>query len=126
MIYLSIYNTVPPVTLTPSSVAINVADELSECDKRKCNIVVHNLPKTTSDNHSDINSLEICQKSLNLDVKVTKSIQLGQKQNSKPHSLLLKLSDEFSHNQVLTLAPKLRISGTWEHVNIQPDMTPSE
>jgi len=47
-------------------------------------------------------------------------------QNSRPCSLLLKLSDESSRNQVLSLAPKLRFSGTWEHVYIQPDMTPSE
>jgi len=79
-----------------------MADELSERDKRKCNIVVHNLPEASrSDNQSDINSfLEIYQKSLNLDVKVTKSIQLDQKHNSRPRSLSLKLSDESSCNQV--------------------------
>ena len=44
-----------PTTFT-SSVAINVADELAECNKRKCNVVVHNLLEPSSaSNESDIN-----------------------------------------------------------------------
>ena len=69
-----------PATFTPSSVAINVADELLERDKRKCNIVVHNLPESPTDNsQSDTNSfLEICRGSLDLNVEVIKSSRLGQ------------------------------------------------
>ena len=89
-----------PAAFTPSSVAINVADELSERDKRKCIIVVHNLPETpTPSSQADINLfLEICQKSFDLNIEVIKSVRLGQKQDPtvqlgqkkdpKPRSLL--------------------------------------
>ena len=117
-----------PATFTPSSVAINVADELTERDKRKCNIVVHNLPEpSTANSQSDTNCfLDICHGSLDLNVEVIKSVRLGQKQTSRPRSLLLKLSNETSRNQVLSQAPKLRFSNTWNQIYIQPDMTPTE
>ena len=57
---------------------------------------------------------------------ITKSIRLGQKQNSKPRSLLFKLSSEALHNKLLSYAPKLRFSSTWYQLYIQPDMTPTE
>ena len=117
-----------PATFTPSSVAINIADELSERNKRKCNIVVYNLPEPpTTNSQSDTNCfLDICHGSLDLNVEVIKSIRLGQKQTSRPRSLLLKLSNEASRNQVLSQAPKLRFSSTWNQIYTQPDMTPTE
>lgn len=54
------------------------------------------------------------------------TVRLGQKQTSRPRSLLLKLSNETSRNQVLSQAPKLRFSNTWNQIYIQPDMTPTE
>ena len=70
--------------------------------------------------------MEICRGSLDLNVEVIKSARLGQKQTSRPRSLLLKLSKETSRNQVLSQAPKLRFSNTWNQIYIQPDMTPTE
>ena len=51
-----------PTSFTPSSVAINVADELSERNKRKCNVVVHNLPEpSAATNESDTSCFaDIC------------------------------------------------------------------
>ena len=117
-----------PTSFTPSSVAINVADELSERNKRKCNVVVHNLPEpSAATNESDTSCFaDICRRELGLKIEITKSIRLGQKQNSKPRSLLIKLSSEALRNKVLSLAPKLRFSSTWYQIYIQPDMTPTE
>ena len=117
-----------PATFTPSSVAINVADELSERNKRKCNVVVHNLPEPSSaTNETDIKCFaDICRGELGFEVDITKSFRLGQKQNSKPLSLLFKLSSEALHNKLLSYAPKLRFSSTWYQLYIQPDMTPTE
>lgn len=117
-----------PATFTPSSVAINVADELSERNKRKCNVVVHNLPEpSTATNDTDINCFaDICRGELGIELNITKSIRLGQKVNSKPRSVLVKLNNEASRNKLLSLAPKLRFSSTWYQLYIQPDMTPTE
>ena len=117
-----------PASFTSSSVAINVADELSERNKRKCIVVVHNLPEPpAATNESDTSCFaDICRGELGLEVKITKSIRLGQKQNSKSRSLLIKLSGEALRNKVLSLAPKVRFSSTLYQLYIQPDMTPTE
>ena len=44
--------------LTSTSVAINVVDEISERDKRKCNLIIHNLSEEPLDNpHTDADNL---------------------------------------------------------------------
>ena len=117
-----------PATFTPLSVAINIADELSEWKKRKYNVVVHNLPEPSSaTNETDIKCFaDICHGELGFEVDITKSFRLGQKQNSKPRSSLFKLSSEASRNKLLSYAPKLRFSSTWYQLYIQSDMTPTE
>ena len=115
-------------TLIPTSVAVNVADEISERDKRKCNLIVHNLPEEPLDNHhSDADTfLELCRISFDLHINIIKSVRLGQKSNTKTRSLLIKVDNEESQKQILALAPKLRFSETWSRVYIQPDMSPKE
>ena len=76
--------------------------------------MVHNLPEPSSaSNESDINCFaDICRGELGLELDITKSTRLGQKQNSKPRSSLFKLSNEASRNKLLSFAPKLRFSST--------------
>ena len=119
-----------PTTINPTSVAFNVVDELAKRDRRKCNIVVHNLPESAPpgpDNKADIDSFcDLCKSTFDMDPAILKSTRLGQKVGDKPRSLLIKLKDEMIQNQILSLAPKLRFSSTWKRIYIQPDMTPSE
>lgn len=120
----------PPAsnTFIPTSVAVDVADEISERDKRKCNLIVHNLPEEPLDNHhTDADTfLELCKTSLDLHIDITKAVRLGQKSNTKTRSLLIKVNDEESQKQILAHAPKLRFSKIWSRVYIQPDMSPKE
>ena len=121
-------------TFASTSVAINVVDEISERDKRKCNLIIHNLPEEPLDNlHTDIDMFtELCKSALDLNINIVKTFRLGQKLNTesntttKPRSLLIKVDDEETHRQVLACAPKLRFSTTWNQVYIQPDMSPKE
>ena len=114
--------------LTSTSVAVNVADEISERDKRKCNLIIHGLPEEPLDSHhTDADTfLELCKISFDLDINITKAVRLGQKLNEKTRSLLVKVDNEESQKQILALAPKLRFSKTWSKVYIQPDMSPKE
>jgi len=114
--------------LTSTSVAVNVADEISERDKRKCNLIIHGLPEEPLDSHhTDADTfLELCKVSFDLDINITKAVRLGQKLNEKTRSLLVKVDNEESQKQILALAPKLRFSKTWSKVYIQPDMSPKE
>ena len=112
----------------PSVVAVDVVNELHNRERRKCNVVLHNLPEPTDlQENNDANSfLEICHSTLNLKVEVVKCYRLGKKQSSRPRSLLVQLRDETSRNLVLSNAPKLRHSQTWRQVYIQQDLTPPE
>ena len=120
--------------LTSTSVAINVVDEISERDKRKCNLIIHNLSEEPLDNpHTDAdNFTELCKSALDLNINVVKAFRLGQKLSTesdtarKPRTLLIKLPDEQTQKKVLACAPKLRFSETWGQVYIQPDMSPKE
>jgi len=124
------FSTQEPVSShVPTTVAVDVVNELHNRDRRKCNVVVHNLPESVDqqESHNDTNSfLEICRSVFNLDVEIIKCYRLGKKQSSRPRSLLIQLSNEMSRNQVLSNAPKLRFSSTMKQVYIQQDMTPTE
>ena len=91
-----------PTTINSTSVAFNVVDELAKRDRRKCNIVVHNLPESTSlgpDNKADIDSFcDLCKSAFEMDPAILKSTCLGQKVGDKPCSLLIKLKDEMIQN----------------------------
>ena len=110
-------------------VAVDVVNELHSRERRKCNVVVHNLPEPTDpqENQNDVNTfLEICQSVLNVEVELVKCYRLGKKQNSRPRSLLIQLKDELSRNLVLSNAPNLRFNETCKHIYIQQDLTPTE
>ena len=115
-------------TLSSTSVAINVVDEMSERGKSKCNLIVHNLSEEPLDNqYTDKDTFsKLCRSSFDLNINIVKVVRLGQKSNTKPRSLLIKVSDEETHKQILACAPKLRFSDTWSQVYIQPDMSPKE
>ena len=113
----------------PSVVAVDVVNELHSRERRKCNVVVHNLPEPTDpqENQNDVNTfLEICQSVLNVEVELVKCYRLGKKQNSRPRSLLIQLKDELSRNLVLSNAPNLHFNETCKHIYIQQDLTPTE
>ena len=71
----------------PSVVAVDVVNELHSRERRKCNVVVHNLPEPTDpqENQNDANTfLEICQSVLHVEVELVKCYRLGKKQDSRP------------------------------------------
>ena len=64
---------------------------------------------------------------LNLrDVKLTKAIRLGKKQENRSRLMLVSLEDATVRGTILENARKLRTSDTWGNVYISPDLTPKE
>jgi len=84
-------NSAAPNTLS-STVAINVINEIFERYKRKCNLIVHNLPEEPLDNqHIDKDTFpELCRKIFNLNINIVKVARLGQK-SSTNHILYLSM-----------------------------------
>jgi len=60
-------------------VAVNVTDEISERDKRKCNLIIHGLLEEPLDNHhTDTDTfLQLCKVSFDLDINIAKAVRLG-------------------------------------------------
>ena len=114
--YSSVHQTITTISKNINQLSLN---------NTKLENKVNNLAKSieSSGLESTVNNLA---KSIESSLAQPKPPRLGQKQTSRPRSLLLKLSNETSRNQVLSQAPKLRFSNTWNQIYIQPDMTPTE
>lgn len=97
--------------------------EVSDRDRRKCNIIIFNAPECTSDSAPDelilVNSIF---SSLNLPIKALNAIRLGNNYN-KRRPLRVNLPDVNCVNQILKAKSKLRNIETLKHLNIDIDKT---
>ena len=123
--------------------AIDAIDEYIDRERRKCNLIVHNVPENTmmtrdrtEANHKDYDAFkEIVNSGLKIQEfnikKVTRlgkkwDTKTGKKWESKPRLLLVVLEDESSKKNILSSAKQLRNSEEWGNIFISPDMTPQE
>lgn len=115
------------VAATSANVAINVADELDDRNRRKCNLIVHNLPEGSQpDKEADKGHLTALCKFINLEVHAVSTIRLGKIIENKTRLLLVRVDDEVIKKKILARSPQLRSNETWKRVFITPDMTRSE
>ena len=113
------------LVLTP--VAANT--EIEEMERRKNNIVIHNLPEQVADNKQQADLEEVnfmlADAMFLTDVKAVTARRLGAPRgDGKPRSLLVNLNSE--RIQVLKKAGSIRQYELWENVYIDPDRTPKE
>ena len=94
----------PPPT---SHSTINTIKELEDCNRRKCNIIVHKLPESATNSDDQNTFSSICKDILNLDVKVNAIKRLGQRRE-RAHLLLVELESEGIKKQILARSRKLR------------------
>lgn len=108
--------------------------EENEKQKRKLNLVVHNLPESTSDGgqqrkRDDINKItEIFKDVLHVTPKVTNAVRLGKK-GDKMRLLKISVETEKEKASILRNAVKLRGDSLPQYqkkIFITPDMTPKE
>ena len=108
-----------------------VVDEYVDRERRKCNLVVHNIPEP--DVGFDERKLQdqttvtdLARTEFRLNIRVNKAIRLGKKIANKPRLMLITLDSEDSKRELLRHATQLRSSTTWGNVYISPDLTPKE
>ena len=123
-----------PVTAC-SSDAVEVVDEYIEREKRKNNLIFHNLPEPSGDStelrsKQDTTSItELVEAEFGLpNIKIRRIACLGifRSGSSRPRLLLVKLEDVSTKRIILKQATKLRQSSTWSNIYISPDLTPKE
>ena len=75
-------NSIPTnsATVPPASSAMSIIDEIADCDRRKKNIIVYNLPEPASNDKSDSDAFAaMCSSVYRCSYTITKSVHLGKK-----------------------------------------------
>ena len=115
--------------------AVEVVDEYIDRERRKCNLIVHNVPEPEEREKSEIMKKdcatiqEIVTNAIKItDTKVIKTTRLGRKTESatRPRLLLVVLEDESMKRRILGQAKTLRRNDKWGNIFISPDQTPQE
>ena len=101
-------------------------------EKRKNNLVVHNLPESDSQDPKERASKDLdafkglIRDEFHLNVGVSKAFRAGKVLQDKPRPLIVTLDEESAKWELLRLAPQLRESNSHGRVFLSPDRTPEE
>ena len=117
-----------------TSAVVSAISEEKDRDKRKLNVILHNVSEPTSDDGNsrkkeDIEQVSsIFQKTLALSVKVTNAVRLGKRSDK---SRLLKVTVDSEHSKAIILRNCTKLRGkdvpqSLSKVFITPDMTIKE
>jgi len=115
---------------------IAAVDEYVERERRKSNLIFHNLPEPENTETPDQKSLkdtqcvrDLVNKEFNLpNIPIKRVARLGAPKPSQPRPrlLLVELEDISIKRSILKQAVKLRNSSKWSNVYVSPDLTPKE
>lgn len=128
---------VPHVPSNPSDSTsmtgmVKVFDNFLDKDRRKNNLVVHNLPESkgtsqTERSQGDIRMFqEMIKESFRMSVSVARSFRVGKATETRARLLIVTLETPGVKQDVLRMAPQLRQSEKWGNIYITPDLTPAE
>ena len=116
----------------PSQQIAGIIDSVLDKEKRKKNIVVHNLPESNADTHADRMAedkekfSQLVKDEFHLRVSVSNSSRVGRALPGKHRLLIVTLDNEETKWDIIRLAPQLRNSELWPRVYLSPDLTKSE
>ena len=79
-----------PVPRPPASSAQDIADELADRERRKCNLILYNLSESSEDKKCFV---DLCSTVFKLEISVTSHRRLGRRIESKHRPLLISLED---------------------------------
>ena len=101
-------------------------------EKRRNNIVVHNLPESPVQDpkersQKDVETFKsLVQDEFKLKISVVRTFRAGKIQPEKPRPLIVTLDDEGAKWDILRQAPQLRGHSVFGNVFLSPDRTPEE
>ena len=109
-----------------------VFDDFLEKDKRKNNLVVHNLPETENSSPTERTEKdtklfqEMVRETFHINASVSKVFRVGKVMQDKPRLLIVTLATPGVKGDILRLAPQLRNTENWSNIYITPDLTKTE
>lgn len=115
--------------LSTEKAIAGIFDDFLDKEKRKLNVVMHNIPESTGETYADRVQAdksmfrEVVRDSMYLNVKVTKAYRVGKPTQGRPRLLIVGLENGEVKAEILKLAPQLRASDKWRDVYISPDLS---
>ena len=109
-----------------------VFDEFLDKDRRKNNLVVHNLPESKAASQGERTSEDISlfqealKDTLKVKVSVSKAFRVGRTDTGRDRLLIVTLDTPGVKQDILRMAPQLRSSDKWGNVYITPDLSRTE
>jgi len=103
----------------------DVIEESIERERRKNNIIVHNIPEQ-DDIEQDIKFVEEVAGEVGVNIAISKAIRLGEKTANRNRLLLVKVQDLESRHSLLKAARLLKSSQKYANIYISPDLSPTE
>ena len=106
-----------------------VVDDIIDREKRKLNLVVHNLPEQArgaTSMHVDDDAtafINLVKDAFRLNIRISKLFRAGKASPDKPRLLIVTLENEQTRHDILKMAPQLRNSVRWNNIYISPDLT---
>ena len=104
-----------------SNVQQQIIDEISDRERRACNIIVVGLATEEANHHSQQRRV----KEMLVSIGVANSGDL-QMIRLRPNLLLVKLESKQTRDLVLKMSRKLRTSSSYKSVYVNPDLTPTQ
>ena len=120
--------TTVPVQRNREEIA-GVLDEFHDKEKRKLNIIIHNLQEAEGHTQADkrksdeVKFTGMIKNGLKLVVKCANYFRIGKKSEEKPRLLLVTLTNLEDKMNILRSAAILRSTTEWDNVYITPDLT---
>ena len=111
---------------------VKAFDDFVDKDRRKNNLVVHNLPEDVAGSVAERSERdtklfqEVIKDSFKMNVAVAKSFRVGKSVENRERLLIVTLETPGVKQDVLRMAPQLRNSVKWSNIYITPDLTPAE
>jgi len=115
-----------PSEVSTAATASSIADGLSECERKKNNIIVYNLPEAPKQSSEEQSFADLCKHIVKVDLKIQKIFRIGRKDSNRIRPLLVCFTSEETKLTVLSSAPRLCFHDDYKKVCISPDMTKFE
>ena len=109
-----------------------VFDDFLDKDRRKNNLVIHNLPETAGLSKEDRSThdmrlfQDLIKETFLMNVAVARSFRVGKSVEGRDRLLIVTLETPGVKQDILRLAPQLRSSEKYGNIYITPDLTPAE
>ena len=109
-----------------NTTASGIADELADCERRKNNLIIYNLPETP-DREADKKLLtELSKTVFSEEYPVLRILRMGKKNENKHRPALVVLKHDTDKSFLLSNSAKLRLHDAYKTVYFSPDRTKFE